>query len=198
MSRNPLRYTVRVFIARARREHEKECGKELRAKGPQKSNFVSFLESLENRGKIPAIGREDLYRKWTAGVRHEMQIAGTWPKPDQNLTLSVLAEYLSRLQAFFWREFPDDKCDKVDWFIVAYDPDNKFRPCRKVLRKIWLKIRSKGMRDKAYKMAKWGAHSPSLAWLMAYRDVRGCEEYKIHPYTPPSPPPPFMDFGLDI
>lgn len=195
MRTNPIRHTVTHYIEaherRERRELERISKKRMPKKKDERSKFVRFLGSIENR--TPKLSmRSELHLKWTRKVRKQMEKAGTWPKPDQELDIAILAEYLSRLQRVFWNEFPWRKWYNVDWYHERdYNehPYGIFAPYRKVLRKIWLIFRRKGLRDHSFRISDWRAHTPSVAWVGPYKDLGGIP---IRPYTP------WNDHGLDI
>lgn len=180
---NPIRHTVRHFMEAGELRQLRKISKEhLARKHSPKSNFVRFLESLENRGGIARVGREDIYSRWTKDVRRQMEEAGTWPSPQQETTISVLAEYLSRLQAVYWSEFPS-----LRWYMNDDVEENweRMRPYRIILRKIFLKIREKGMRDRSYSMCEWTLHSSTCSWIGDYsRFGPRAKIYKVEPYMP--------------
>jgi hypothetical protein len=70
---NPIKNTIKNFIKAGSRKSKQK-------KKKYKSNFVKFMESLENRGPLSMHG---LYEKLTKKVRKEMEEANTWPKSKQ-------------------------------------------------------------------------------------------------------------------
>jgi hypothetical protein len=184
--RNPLAVTVRHYIGSELRELRELSRKRFAKKKEEKlvkSDFVRFMEGLEKwKGKISMY--DPIHERWTKTIRADMEKAGTWPKPDQEMTPSIIVEYLSRLQAEFWKEFPNERWNRVYWFTEYYKA--RFKPYRFVMERIWKKIRRKGKQTRAYKVCRFEKWQPSNAWLDEYPNGR-CKEHVIHPYTPPLP-----------
>ncbi len=165
---NPIRHTVSHFVtvgfSLSRRNYERRVRKA--KKKIKKSNFVCFMESLENRGG-DHMPHHDFYRKWTQAVRAEMQASNKWLAPNDNASLAFVADYLCRLLAAFWAEHPD-----LDWKDggTLQEHHEELLPYRRMLWKIFKKIRAKGIRDKTYRLDLWQFSSP--IWLVVRRHPR--------------------------
>ena len=165
----------------------------------KKSDFVRFMESLQNRG--PLTMHNDIYTKWTTRIRTEMEEAGSWPTDMADCHISVIVEYISRLQRVFWDEFPDLNHQDSHLDIHSVYHGEKYTELRKALSifaMIYKKIRSKGVRERAYMLKTFcyrrGPHwtyvdSGPNHWRNTYQSIG------IWPYQPPQP---FNDHGAGI
>jgi hypothetical protein len=180
MRRNPIRLTVRRFVSAG------ELRKVKRAKTrkkPERSNFVRYFESLENRGPLLM---HSFYEKWTVQVREEMQAAGTWPTGEQETCPKIVAEYISRLLMAFWREFPEFK-----WYARnirhSHESWDKFLRLSRTLKRIYNKIRVKGTADRTFELEPWDfEHTHTCTYLRPghWSWANKWETIIIRPYTP--------------
>ena len=170
-------------LRRESRDEEKE-------KGPKKSNFVRFFESLENRGPMTIHSQ---YERWARAVRAEMETEGTWPTLEQECDVTIIAEYVSRLQRQFWNEHPELKWYEASIQRVIYEGSDTMRPSLRTLKRIYKKIRHKGMRDRSFTLSLWrGLDTPTWAYITYLGHTGRGETINIKPYTP------FNDYGADI
>jgi hypothetical protein len=182
MSSNPIRGTVSHFMeAGALRRLRKEARKQKpQVEKAKKSNFVRFFESLENRGPLTP---HSTYEKWTKAIHKEMEAAETWPKGKQECDLRIIAEYISRLQLMFWKEYPE-----LQWYTfrenIYGNHWEEFLPNLRVFRKIYNKIRNKGLRDRKFYLPPFDIEG-TLTWTwISWRFHPRSENQNIRPFTP--------------
>lgn len=166
---------------------------------PKESNFVRFMNSLQNRG--PLTMHNDIYTKWTTRIRAEMEEAGSWPTGMADCHIGVAVEYVSRLQRSFWDEFPDLNHQTRDLDIHSVYNGVKYARllhALKIFAMIYNKIRGKGMRERIFFLKplcyRRGPHwtyvdSGPDHWRNNYQSIG------IWPYQPPQP---FNDHGAGI
>lgn len=172
LRKNPIRHTVAHFIeAGVLRRYWRKASK------IKKSNFVRFMESIENRG--PLTMHEDFYKKWTVAVRRQMEDEGLWLEPMDEVCTDFIAEYLHRLLIEFWEEHPDvSTTERFD----LWSHFDKMRPTRLILKKIYLKIRNKGIRDKTFYLDPWSLDTPQGFALRRSQYGNEGIYYFIRPY----------------
>lgn len=180
--RSVVAHYIEAGMTRRRRKQKRN------GKSSKKSSFVQFFESLQNRGGLGM--STSVYERWAITVRKEMEKEGTWPTDLQEWDLSVVAEYVSRLQRRFWKEHRGLK-----WYRTSvYNHLEEMRPHLRVLKKIYNKIRKKGLRDRIFRMPQWHfEETPVDVWIYG-NTSRGKQSRNIHirPYTP------FCDHGAGI
>lgn len=166
--------------------------KRKKKKAPKKSNFVLFFETLEKRGPLTP-SRGPIYERWTKRVRREMTKAGTWPTLLQKPDIQIVAEYMSRLQAIFWRTIRRKpyRTDLEDVWGHDLEEWGRIKPYLNIFFLIHKKVRTKGMRNKIYLIAPrnyW--HSPYWMWVCT--DYRRTDDIDIRPWVE------FNDHGAGI
>ncbi len=173
-------------LRQLRKEHKTGS----RGKKQQKSNFVRFFESLQNRGPISM--HETLYIRYTKAVRTEMEAAGTWVTGKQDWSLVFIAEYISRLQRQFWKTYPTLK-----WYIIwrknrnYWDYRERLKDGFAAFSLIYMKMRRKGMADRTFRLSNRGLWTSTM-WAYVQPWVPSHDSIDIRPYTE------FNDHGVGI
>ncbi|MDB5259561.1 MAG: hypothetical protein JWO73_769 [Candidatus Taylorbacteria bacterium] len=136
--KNRIRHTVTNYIGRRPPKNRPPKKK----KQPE-SNFVRFMNSLENRGPL---SMHSMHVQWTRKVRSDMEASMTWLRGMEQCSLPFVAEYMSRVLREFWlSNIPllPEKWDRGDAWKLKHVKD---------MLRIFKKMQAKGRRDARFEL----------------------------------------------
>lgn len=138
--RNPIKDTVTHYVAASVRVRA-AC---------RRMSMREFFEDLENRGPFKP---NSLFEQITKQVREDMEEAGTWIRGEEDC-LDFVAEYISRILQEY-NKYLGQQGLHMGSLILKRGRFAGYQEHFLEFRKIYLKIRTWGLRTKRFRLRKW-------------------------------------------